>query len=105
MTLTKYDAYIFRRYITDLEFRSEQYEISKQRLVLLERKNVLWEQTASNYQEQLLTADLTLASQIALQEKSDDYFKLEVKKSHKKGLKKGAVMAAAATLIICLLIK
>jgi len=109
ITLNKYDAYIFRRYITDLEFQSVQYEISKQKLVLLEEKNVLWEQTAANYKNQLSIADLTLTNQIVLQEEEEDYFRLEIEKvkknSLKKGFKKGAIVATAATLILCLLIK
>lgn len=41
LTLNKDDAYLFRRYITDLEYKSASFDMAQDKLVLLESKNVL----------------------------------------------------------------
>lgn len=105
LKLTKYDAYIFRRYITDLEFKSAEYELGKQKITLLESKNVLWEQRATNYQQQLASCNYTLDEQVVLQTARNEQLKRDIKKSHRKGIKKGAILGAAAIMILCLLVK
>lgn len=105
LTLTEYDAYLFRMYITELEFTSVKYDLTTQQLSLWKNKGTLWEQTAANYNNQLDLADFTLERQIMLQEKKDEQFKLDLKTSHRKGIKKGAAIAAITTIILCLLVR
>lgn len=109
ITITKYDAYLLRRYITDLEYRSASYDLAQDKLTLLENKNLVWEQTANNYKEQRDLANLALTEQVALQNEVNaqivEDLELSNKAGKRKGRKQGAIVAAAATLVICLLVK
>lgn len=105
LTLTKEDAYLFRRYVTELEYQEASFGLTKEELYLWKSKSSLWEQTATNYKQQLDLANLTLNSQIDLQNKKEQIIEAQIKQANKKGVRKGAVIATAATLIVCLLIK
>ena len=103
--MTKYDMYLWRRYITELEFDKASFEITKQKLTIVENQRDLWKETSSNLEDQLSLTNNALDKQIELQEFRDKQVEDMVKMSQKKGIKKGAVVGAVATLLICLLVK
>jgi hypothetical protein len=79
--------------------------MTKEELYLWKEKSDLWEKTSSNYKTQLDLADLTLKSQIELQDKREEIVKEELKITQKKGFRRGAATGAVITLILCLLVK
>ena len=103
--MDKTDATLFRRYITELEYRSASYDIANDKITLLENKNVLWEQTAANYKDQLTLTKSALDEQVALQNQINEQIKEDLKTQRKKGLKTGAIIGSVTTLLICLLVK
>lgn len=104
LTVNKTDAYLLRRYVTELEYRSASYDLALNKITLLERKELVWEQTVDNYRNQLVVAENTLHNQIELQNRINDQIKEDIEQSRKNGIKRGAIMGSAATLVVCLLL-
>lgn len=98
-------ATLFRRYITELEYRSASYDLANDKITLLENKNILWEQTANNYKDQLTLTQGALDEQVVLQNQINKQIKEDLKTQKRKGLKTGSAIGAVVTLIVCLLVK
>ena len=105
LIMDKNEAYLFRRYITELEFQKVSFDLTKEELALTKYQSTLWEHTAANYKKELEIADFTLQNQVELQGVKDIEINKQIKQAKRKGIRNGAIVASVVTLILCLLVK
>ena len=99
------DLYVFRRYVTELEYKESKNIYSNIEITLLKSKTALLESSVKNYSERLTLANNTLSQQIKTQEYKDMINEERIKNSRKLGRKEGVVVGAVATLITILAFK
>lgn len=107
--MDKNDAYLFRRYITEKEYNSEELTLAEEEIFYLEEEKLLLiKQRNNEIASRILAEDLVKEIQRINNEK-DDTWKQVVedtkKESTKKGLLKGTVVGVVITTILCLLVK
>ena len=102
--MTKLELTLLREYITNLEYDSEKYKLSKEEISLLKDKIKLLISETNNYLKIIKISKETISSQTNTINSLENDIKKEKKKSYSRGFKTGFCAGGVATIILCLLI-
>jgi hypothetical protein len=105
ITLDKIEAVSFREYITDLEFDRKCYFEDKKRIDILDAKISIFTSINSNYRKQIEILNTRAEVQDKFYLAREQQLELEIKEALKKGRKQGAVVGAAAVVLVWILVK
>lgn len=104
VAMTKTELMLLRKYIVDLEYDKQQYNLSKKEIKLLNDKIGILLSKESNYLKIIKVSNTTIQSQSEIISSLNDNMKSENKKSYKRGLRTGIGVGGTITLILCLLV-